>query len=105
MTNPITLLLRGAIHVYRLCLAPLIPGQCRYLPSCSHYGLEAMQLHGPIHGSWLTLRRLLRCHPWGGHGHDPVPRTYPSHPAGPMADRPLTSRQPTYKIDKATPHV
>jgi len=96
MSNPITLLLRGIIHAYRFCLAPLLPGQCRFLPTCSHYGLEALQLHGPVHGSWLTLRRLLRCHPWGGQGFDPVPRT---------ALHDLARRQPAYKIDKATPHV
>ncbi|MDA1099394.1 MAG: membrane protein insertion efficiency factor YidD [Proteobacteria bacterium] len=105
MTNLATLLLRGAIHVYRLCLAPLLPGHCRYLPSCSHYGLEALQRHGPIHGSWLTLRRLLRCHPWGGHGHDPVPQTYLPHLARPSAGHPLAALRPTYKTDKATPHV
>ncbi|MBC8239643.1 MAG: membrane protein insertion efficiency factor YidD [Alphaproteobacteria bacterium] len=105
MTNLATLVLRGAIHAYRLCLASLLPGQCRYLPSCSHYGLEALQLHGPVYGSWLTLRRLLRCQPWGGHGHDPVPRTIRPHLTRPLAGHPLASRRPTYKIDKATPHV
>ena len=65
--------LRGLIQAYRYSVAPLLPGRCRYLPTCSHYGLEALQVHGPIQGSWLTLRRLLICHPWGGHGFDPVP--------------------------------
>ncbi len=105
MTNLATLLLRGAIHAYRLFLAPLLPGQCRYLPSCSHYGLEALHLHGPIHGSWLTLGRLMRCHPWGGHGHDPVPQSHPHHPVRPVADDTLATRRPAYKIDKATPYV
>ncbi len=73
MSGLLTAFLRGLIMIYRYGLAPLIPGRCRYLPSCSHYGLEALQLHGPFHGTWLTLRRLLRCHPWGGHGYDPVP--------------------------------
>ncbi|HEX7094347.1 MAG TPA: membrane protein insertion efficiency factor YidD [Acidimicrobiales bacterium] len=46
---------------------------CRYVPSCSNYALDALERHGTLRGSWLTLRRLLRCHPWGGHGWDPVP--------------------------------
>lgn len=105
MNSLVTLLLSGAIHIYRLCLAPLLPGQCRYLPSCSQYGLEALHQHGPAHGSWLILRRLLRCHPWGGHGFDPVPPPIPPHLARPAAGRPLANRQQTCTIDKATPHV
>jgi uncharacterized protein len=69
----LTQFLRGLILIYRYGLAPMLPGRCRYLPTCSHYGLEALQVHGPIHGSWLTLRRFLNCHPWGGQGYDPVP--------------------------------
>lgn len=46
---------------------------CRYTPTCSQYGLEAIKKYGPIKGGWLTLKRVLRCNPWGGHGHDPVP--------------------------------
>lgn len=49
------------------------PSPCRYQPSCSAYALEALAVHGAARGSWLGLRRLLRCHPWGGHGWDPVP--------------------------------
>jgi putative membrane protein insertion efficiency factor len=49
------------------------PSPCRYVPSCSTYALEALEGHGAIRGSWLTVRRLARCHPWGGHGFDPVP--------------------------------
>ena len=71
--NMTTQLLRGLIHLYRYSLALMLPGQCRYRPTCSQYGLEALTVHGPIYGSWLTMRRLLRCHPWGRHGHDPVP--------------------------------
>jgi hypothetical protein len=51
----------------------LIPPTCRYSPSCSHYAIGALQKYGPIKGSWLALKRLLRCHPWGGSGYDPVP--------------------------------
>ncbi|MBE9607792.1 membrane protein insertion efficiency factor YidD [Chitinilyticum piscinae] len=61
------------IRVYQLCISPLIGPRCRYTPSCSHYGIEAFRRHGFLRGGWLTLRRLARCHPWGGHGHDPVP--------------------------------
>lgn len=49
------------------------PSPCRYVPTCSHYGIEAIETHGPFRGSWLTLRRIARCQPWGGYGLDPVP--------------------------------
>ena len=52
---------------------PLTPSGCRYLPSCSHYAHEAIDRHGAFAGGWLALRRILRCHPWGGEGYDPVP--------------------------------
>lgn len=67
--------LRGVIRFYQLCLSPLCAGSCRYLPSCSDYAREAIAVHGAIRGGWLGLRRLLRCHPWGGEGYDPVPRS------------------------------
>ncbi len=51
----------------------LIPPTCRFSPSCSHYAIGAIGKYGPIKGSWLALKRLLRCHPWGGSGYDPVP--------------------------------
>ena len=66
-------LLRGLIRAYQLVLSPVLPAACRYWPSCSHYAAEAIALHGAGRGSWLALRRLLRCHPWGGSGIDPVP--------------------------------
>ena len=65
--------LRGLIRAYQLLVSPLLPPSCRYLPSCSAYAAEAIATHGAIRGTWLTLRRLLRCHPWGGSGWDPVP--------------------------------
>ncbi|WP_445376653.1 membrane protein insertion efficiency factor YidD [Niveispirillum fermenti] len=55
------------------------PPRCRFYPSCSHYALEALSMHGAIRGGWLTLRRLARCHPWGGSGYDPVPPAHPRH--------------------------
>jgi uncharacterized protein len=66
-------LLRGLIRAYQLALSPLLPPACRYLPTCSEYAAEAIAVHGAARGSWLALRRLLRCHPWGGSGFDPVP--------------------------------
>ena len=59
--------------IYRLTLSPFIGWQCRFDPTCSHYALEALSKHGALRGSWLALRRLARCHPWGGWGYDPVP--------------------------------
>jgi uncharacterized protein len=65
--------LLGAIALYRLTLSPLIGAECRYLPTCSDYAREAINKNGAWKGSWLTLARLCRCHPLGGHGLDPVP--------------------------------
>ncbi|MBV8656744.1 MAG: membrane protein insertion efficiency factor YidD [Burkholderiales bacterium] len=61
------------IQVYRYTLSPILGANCRYTPSCSEYALESIKRHGTWHGGWLTIRRLSRCHPWGGSGHDPVP--------------------------------
>ena len=65
--------LRGAIRLYQLVVGPFFAGNCRYEPSCSSYAREAITVHGPLTGSWLTVRRLCRCHPFGGFGYDPVP--------------------------------
>ena len=67
------LALRGTIRGYQLLVAPILPPSCRYYPSCSHYAAEAVARHGPWRGALLAARRLLRCHPWGGSGYDPVP--------------------------------
>lgn len=66
-------LLRGLIRIYQLTLSPWIGQNCRYLPTCSAYADEAIARHGAMRGGWLALRRLSRCHPWGGSGLDPVP--------------------------------
>ncbi|TGE23273.1 membrane protein insertion efficiency factor YidD [Hymenobacter metallicola] len=66
-------LLLGLIWVYRNLISPLTPPSCRYQPTCSAYAAQAVQKHGPWRGGWLALRRIGRCHPWGGHGYDPVP--------------------------------
>ncbi len=61
------------IRLYQIAISPLLPCSCRFIPTCSAYAIEAITLHGVVRGSWLTLRRLSRCHPWGGSGYDPVP--------------------------------
>ncbi len=63
----------GLIKVYQWTLSPLIGKACRYTPTCSNYGIEAIRKYGPIKGGWLTLKRILSCNPWGGSGYDPVP--------------------------------
>jgi putative membrane protein insertion efficiency factor len=67
-------LLVGFIAIYRLAISPWLGRACRYEPSCSAYAQEAILLHGPVKGGWLAIRRLARCHPWGGSGWDPVPK-------------------------------
>lgn len=61
------------VRFYQLCISPLKPPSCRFTPTCSQYAIEALRKHGPIKGLYFTVRRLLRCHPWGGSGYDPVP--------------------------------
>ena len=67
------------VRAYQWFISPLLPPSCRYEPTCSAYAIEAFQHHGLLRGSWLTARRLLRCHPWGGSGYDPVPHEDCSH--------------------------
>ncbi|MFB3098194.1 MAG: membrane protein insertion efficiency factor YidD [Dehalococcoidia bacterium] len=61
------------IRLYQLAVSPYLPSACRYSPTCSQYSEEAIRLHGVVKGSWLGMKRLLRCRPWGGKGYDPVP--------------------------------
>lgn len=61
------------VRFYQLCISPLTPPACRYTPTCSQYALEALRKHGVFKGSWLTIKRIARCNPWGGSGYDPVP--------------------------------
>ncbi|MEO1090323.1 MAG: membrane protein insertion efficiency factor YidD [Pseudomonadota bacterium] len=68
------------VLLYRYGLSPLLGRPCRFHPSCSAYALEALHRHGAIRGGWYTLRRVTRCHPWGGAGYDPVP-TVPQPPS------------------------
>ena len=84
MTNPVgtiftfiqralTTVLIYPIRLYQRYISPLTPPACRFTPTCSQYAVEALQKHGPIKGLYLAVRRILRCHPWGGSGYDPVP--------------------------------
>jgi uncharacterized protein len=61
------------IKLYQWILSPLLGPKCRFTPTCSQYSIEALRKYGPLKGLWLTAKRVARCHPWGGHGHDPVP--------------------------------
>lgn len=69
LTFPLVVLVR----FYQYCISPFLPKACRYEPSCSVYAIEALRKHGIFKGSYLTAKRLLKCHPWGGSGYDPVP--------------------------------
>ena len=61
------------IRFYQICISPLIPPRCRYVPTCSQYAIEAVQKYGAAKGGYLAAKRICRCHPFGGSGHDPVP--------------------------------
>ena len=71
--RPLTKLLIGLIRVYQITLSHWLGGACRYTPTCSNYGIQALEKYGAFKGSWLTLKRVLSCNPWGGSGYDPVP--------------------------------
>ena len=66
-------LLLFCIRCYQRFISPLKPPTCRFTPTCSSYAAEALRQHGSLRGSWLAIKRICRCHPWGGHGYDPVP--------------------------------
>jgi len=61
------------IKFYQLVISPILPANCRYQPTCSHYTVEALKKHGLLKGGWLGIKRISRCHPWGSSGYDPVP--------------------------------
>ena len=93
MISPARGFLVALIQIYRYGISPVLPASCRFSPSCSAYALEAVRHHGALRGGWLALRRLLRCHPWGECGHDPVPERSPT------PDRDLP-RRPQRRIDR-----
>ncbi|HAY76992.1 MAG TPA: membrane protein insertion efficiency factor YidD [Gemmatimonadetes bacterium] len=82
------------VRLYRLAISPWTPAACRFSPSCSSYAIEALVEHGSLRGGWLAFLRIMRCHPWGGHGLDPVPpvRVRASDPAR-LAQRPETKNR------------
>lgn len=69
----LSFLLLLPIRFYQHSISPLLPPSCRYTPTCSQYAIEAIRKYGPFKGLWLSIKRLIRCHPWGGSGYDPVP--------------------------------
>lgn len=75
--NTLSTILRHAallpVYIYRGCISPMLPPSCRFTPTCSRYAIEAVLKHGVLKGGWLTIKRIARCHPWGGSGYDPVP--------------------------------
>jgi putative membrane protein insertion efficiency factor len=84
----VALVLVLPIRGYQLAISPLLGPRCRFYPSCSAYAVESLLTHGPLRGSWLTVRRLLRCHPWNPGGLDPVPPKRPgAAPGAPQGAR------------------
>ena len=73
MRNFLKFLLIIPIKIYQILISPLLGPHCRFTPTCSQYAVEAIEKHGPIKGIWLAIKRITRCHPWGGCEHDPVP--------------------------------
>lgn len=73
MNKILSYILLGLVYFYKNAISPLTPPSCRYTPTCSEYAIQAIKKHGAIKGLWLSLKRISRCHPWGGSGYDPVP--------------------------------
>lgn len=77
LKNFVQMILIGCVRFYQVALSPYFPSSCRYSPTCSHYAIEALKIHGPFKGFVLAIRRIGRCHPWAEGGHDPVPSKSP----------------------------
>lgn len=73
LSQALQALMLALIWVYRNLISPWTPPACRYRPTCSQYAVEAIKKYGPFKGGWLAFKRIMRCHPWGGSGYDPVP--------------------------------
>ena len=73
ISKSITIIPIVLVKVYQYTISPFFPNSCRFTPSCSEYSLQAFEKHGFLKGFWLTVNRLRKCHPWGGHGYDPIP--------------------------------
>lgn len=73
MFNFLSFLLVIPIKLYQILISPILGPNCRFHPTCSQYSIEAINKHGPFKGTWLAIKRISSCHPWGGSGHDPVP--------------------------------
>ncbi|MCD7714761.1 MAG: membrane protein insertion efficiency factor YidD [Prevotella sp.] len=73
MRQGLTWIVLLPVRFYRRCISPFTPATCRFTPTCSEYAVEAITKYGPAKGLWLAIKRILRCHPWGGSGFDPVP--------------------------------
>ncbi|MBI5540031.1 MAG: membrane protein insertion efficiency factor YidD [Bacteroidia bacterium] len=73
MKKAITAVLIFLVKIYKYVISPVLPNSCRYTPTCSAFAIEALQKHGPFKGTTLSIKRILSCNPWGGHGYDPVP--------------------------------
>jgi putative membrane protein insertion efficiency factor len=77
------------LRAYKWAISPMLPAACRYVPTCSEYAMEAVERYGALRGGWMTLGRVLRCHPFAGAGYDPVVR--------PAMDEPLRKGEPTHR--------
>ena len=71
--NSLQRILVSVVRTYRAAVSPWLPAACRFQPTCSHYAEQAVERYGCVRGSWLTVKRLSRCHPFGGAGYDPIP--------------------------------
>lgn len=96
-------LLTGPIRCYQRFISPALPATCRYSPTCSAYAVEALRVHGALRGSWLTIRRIFRCHPWSKRDHfDPVPPARSSGVEGSVSAATLTDAALWEPVESAT---